>query len=68
MLSIGTGTNEHSEIDPSNISKFTWLNNINELLVGVEVSTNAFLTKQLAGKGNYNRLQTITDVELDDAD
>ena len=66
IVSVGTGTQNITFIDPTKISQYTWIENLSNLLIDVEVSTNAYLSSVLSN--DFHRFQTITDLALDAVD
>lgn len=68
VISIGTGVNKMPKINPKKVSAFTWLWNLSDLLVNVEVTANSHFTEFLIGSENYRRYQIITDLDSDSTD
>ncbi|CDW84800.1 patatin [Stylonychia lemnae] len=66
VVSIGTGQVKQPMIDPDNVSILTWVENLGDLIVDVEVTAHAYFTEFLAGK--YHRYQVETELPLDAAD
>jgi len=66
VVSIGTGQVKQPKIDPNNVSILTWVANLGDLIVDVEVSAHAYFTEFLADK--YQRYQVETELPLDAAD
>jgi hypothetical protein len=66
VVSIGTGQVKQPKIDPNNVSILTWVSNLGDLIVDVEVTAHAYFTEFLAGK--YSRFQVETELPLDAAD
>jgi len=50
VVSIGTGQVKQPMIDPNNVSILTWVSNLGDLIVDVEVTAHAYFTEFLAGK------------------
>jgi len=65
VVSIGTGTTPMSKIDPSNVNAFTWLMNLGNLIIDVEVKTHDYFTDFLSD--SYVRFQIETNLPLDAA-
>lgn len=53
VISLGSGDNPPPVLNPTNVNVFTWLNNLNDLLVNVEVTTHDYFTQFLAD--DYHR-------------
>jgi patatin-like phospholipase/acyl hydrolase len=58
VVSLGSGANPPPQINPNNVNVFTWLNNLNDLLIDVEVTTHDYFTQFLAD--DYYRFQYTT--------
>jgi len=50
VVSIGTGQVKLPTIDPLKVNMFTWIMNLGDLLVDVEVTTHDYFTNFLACK------------------
>lgn len=66
VTSIGTGQVKQPTIDPDNVNILTWVKNLGDLIVDVEVTAHAYFTEFLAD--NYQRYQIQTELPLDAAD
>lgn len=53
VTSIGTGQVKQPTIDPNNVNILTWVKNLGDLIVDVEVTAHAYFTEFLAD--NYQR-------------
>lgn len=47
VVSLGTGITKYTKIDPNNTSVLSWLSNLQDLVVSVEVTTHEFFTEFL---------------------
>ena len=61
VISIGCGAKVHPKLTPGQVSALTWLWNLGDLLVDVEVSAHSFFTEFLVSKSNYRRYQITID-------
>ena len=64
IVSIGAGVTEVKKVDPKNVNAFSWILNLEDLIVNVEISTHDFLTKFLIGKDQYFRFQVKSELDL----
>ncbi len=66
VVSLGTGQPKRSQINPEKVNAFTWLNNLEDLIIDVEVTAHDYFTKFLSH--SYHRFQIITEKQIDAAD
>lgn len=66
MTSIGAGSKTPVKINPNETNAFTWLLNLEDMIINTEITTHVFLTRELAE--DYHRWNVVTDIELDDMD
>ena len=66
VISLGTGQTKMPKIDPKKVNLFTWVMNLSNLIVDVEVNTHDYFTDFLSD--SYKRFQVETNLPLDAAD
>lgn len=66
VVSLGAGTKRAPTINPKKVNALTWIENLQDLLFEVEVTTHAFFTSYISN--DYHRFQVLTDLELYNVD